>query len=57
MRHAGGQAEQSSAGSCHGEDTSYARIILHLQQRGASGVVVGAPEGSDVFQLACRRAV
>ena len=48
-------AEPGSASGCG--DRSYARLILDLQERGAAGVVVGAPEGSDVFQLECRRAL
>ena len=38
-------------------DRSYARLISDLQLRGAAGVVVGAPGGSDVFQLECRQAL
>ena len=41
---------------CDTDDRSYAQLILNLQQHGAAGVVVGAPEDSDVFQLGCRQA-
>ncbi len=48
-------AGPGSASGCG--DRSYAALILDLQERGAAGVVLGAPEGSDVFQLECRRAL
>lgn len=52
---AGGEDQQPSTTSCGVRDWSYAQLLLDLQKRGASGVVVGAPEGSDVFQLECRQ--
>ena len=41
---------------CDVENWSYAQLILDMQERGATGVVFGTAEGSDVFQLECRRA-
>ena len=55
LRGTGAGGGSQPAAACIGSNgLSYARLILDLQQRGAAGVVVGAPEGGDVFLLECR---